>query len=114
MSFSKCMRKTWPAVLLFCPLLCAAQGRPWLPVDPKDLQMKELRQIPGAQAALLYYADEIDDTSHNEFFYSRIKIFSDGGKQYASVEIPLREKFSVENLTARTIHSPRIDGGRHH
>jgi hypothetical protein len=105
MSFSKCMRKTWPAVLLFCPLLCAAQGRPWLPVDPKDLQMKELRQIPGAQAALLYYADEIDDTSHNEFFYSRIKIFSDGGKQYANVEIPLREKFSVENLAARTIHA---------
>ena len=89
---------------LFIPLLAAAEARPWLPVDPKDLQMKELKQIPGAQAALLYYADEIDDASHNEFFYSRIKIFSDGGKQYANVEIPLREKLSVENLFARTIH----------
>jgi hypothetical protein len=86
-------------------LLCAGQGHPWLPVDPKDLQMKELQQIPGAQAALLYYADEIDDTSHNEFFYSRIKIFSDGGKQYANVEIPLLEKVSVENLAARIIHA---------
>ena len=105
MSFSNCVRKAWLAVLLMCPLLCAGQGRPWLPVDPKDLQMKELQQIPGAQAALLYYADEIDDNSHNEFFYSRIKIFSDGGKQYANVEIPLREKFSVENLAARTIHA---------
>ena len=105
MSFSNCVRKAWPAVLLLCPLLCAGQGRPWLPVDPKDLQMKELQQIPGAQAALLYYADEIDDNSHNEFFYSRIKIFSDGGKQYANVEIPLLEKFSVENLAARTIHA---------
>lgn len=105
MSFSNCVRKAWPAVLLLCPLLCAGQGRPWLPVDPKELQMKELQQIPGAQAALLYYADEIDDNSHNEFFYSRIKIFSDGGKQYANVEIPLLEKFSVENLAARTIHA---------
>ena len=105
MSFSNCVRKAWPAVLLLCPLLCAGQGRPWLPVDSKDLQMKELQQVPGAQASLLYYADEIDDTSHNEFFYSRIKIFSDGGKQYANVEIPLREKFSVENLAARTIHA---------
>lgn len=106
MSFSNSVRRAWPAVLLLlCPLLCAGQGRPWLPVDSKDLQMKELQQIPGAQAALLYYADEIDDTSHNEFFYSRIKIFSDGGKQYANVEIPLLEKFSVENLAARTIHA---------
>jgi hypothetical protein len=106
MSFPNCVRKAWPAVLLLlCPLLCAGQGHPWLPVDPKDLQMKELQQIPGAQAALLYYADEIDDTSHNEFFYSRIKIFSDGGKQYANVEIPLLEKVSVENLAARIIHA---------
>lgn len=105
MSLSNCVRKAWPAALLLFPLLCAGQGRPWLPVDPKDLQMKELQQIPGAQASLLYYADEIDDTSHNEFFYSRIKIFSDGGKQYANVEIPLLEKFSVENLAARTIHA---------
>jgi uncharacterized protein DUF3857/transglutaminase superfamily protein len=105
MSFSYCVRKLWPVALLFVPLPAAAEGRPWLPVDPKDLQMKELKQIPGAQAALLYYADEIDDSSHNEFFYSRIKIFSDGGKQYANVEIPLLEKFSVENLFARTVHA---------
>ncbi|HET8891981.1 MAG TPA: DUF3857 domain-containing protein [Candidatus Angelobacter sp.] len=105
MSLSNCVRKAWLAALLLFPLLCAGQGRPWLPVDPKDLQMKELQQIPGAQASLLYYADEIDDTSHNEFLYSRIKIFSDGGKQYANVEIPLLEKFSVENLAARIIHA---------
>lgn len=98
------VRRLWPAVFLFIPLSAAADGRPWLPVEPKDLQMKELKQIPGAQAALLYYADEIDDSSHNEFLYSRIKIFSDGGKQYANVEIPLLEKFSIDNFLARTIH----------
>jgi hypothetical protein len=105
MSFSSCMKKLCAAGLLLIPLLAAAEARPWLPVDPKDLQMKELKQIPGAQAALLYYADEIDDAGHNEFFYSRIKIFSDGGKQYANVEIPLLEKFSIEDLSARTIHA---------
>jgi hypothetical protein len=105
MSFSSCMKKLCAAGLLFIPLLAAAEARPWLPVDSKDLQMKELKQIPGAQAALLYYADEIDDAGHNEFFYSRIKIFSDGGKQYANVEIPLLEKFSIEDLFARTIHA---------
>jgi uncharacterized protein DUF3857 len=100
------VRTLWLLALLFTPLLAAAEGRPWLPLDPKDLQMKELAQIPGAQAALLYYADEIDEASHSEFFYSRIKIFSDGGKQYADVQIPmLFDKASVEELFARTIHA---------
>ena len=105
MFLPNCLRKLWPLALLFTPLLAAAEARPWLPLDPKDLQMKELAQIPGAQAALLYYADEIDESSHTEFFYYRIKIFSDGGKHYANVEIPMFfEKASVEDLSARTIH----------
>jgi hypothetical protein len=104
MSFLNSVRKLLPLAFLLFPLLAPAEGRPWLPMDPKDLQMKELKQLPGAEAALLYYADEIDDGSHNEFFYSRIKIFSDGGKQRANVEIPMLEKTSLEDLLARTIH----------
>jgi hypothetical protein len=89
----------------FLPLAGLAEVRPWLPVDSAALQMKELKQLPGAEAALLYYADEIDDTNHTEFFYSRIKIFGDGGKRFANVEIPMVEKTSVEDLQARTIHA---------
>jgi Domain of Unknown Function with PDB structure (DUF3857)/Transglutaminase-like superfamily len=92
-------------IMLLVPVLAAADSRPWLPIDSKDIQMKELKQLPGAEAALLYYADEIDDTNHTEFFYSRIKIFGDGGKRFADVEIPMLEKTSVEDLQARTYHA---------
>jgi|SRR5947209_17260523 len=97
-------------MLLLCafsllPLMAWGDAHPWLPVDPGALQMKELKQIPGAEAALLYYADEIDDTNHTEFFYSRIKILGEGGKRFANVEIPMLEKTSVEDLLTRIIHA---------
>jgi Domain of Unknown Function with PDB structure (DUF3857) len=92
------------AFILFSVLACAEEGHPWLPVDAKDLQMKEFKQLPGAEAVLLYYSHEMDDVSHIDFFYSRIKILTDGGKQYANLEIPLGEKTSVADLFARTIH----------
>ena len=90
--------------LLLAALGAAAQSHTWLTVDPKDLQMKESTQLPGAEAILLYYQQEIDDVNHTEFFYSRIKILGDGGKQYANVEIPMTDKTSVMSLLARTIH----------
>jgi hypothetical protein len=97
--------KIFLGTFLFLSVLASAEdGHQWLPVDSKDLQMKEFKQLPGAGAVLLYYADEIDDVRHTEFFYSRIKILTDGGKQYADVEIPRAEKISVVDLFARTIH----------
>ncbi|HYL91796.1 MAG TPA: DUF3857 domain-containing protein [Alphaproteobacteria bacterium] len=77
---------------------------PWLPVSPEDLQMKEFKQLPGAEAVLLYYANEIDDVNHAEFFYSRIKIFTESGKRYGDVEITMLPEASVVELAARTIH----------
>jgi hypothetical protein len=88
---------------LLLPAFAVADSRAWLPVDPGDLQMKEFKQVPGAEAVLLYYADEIDDVAHTEFFYSRIKILTDSGSRHGSVEISLQPKTSVADLFARTI-----------
>src|SRR5882724_2119180 len=92
------------AFLLWAALASAAESHTWLPVDPKDLQMKEFKQIPGAEAVLLYYQNEIDDVNHTDFLYSRIKVLTDSGKRHANVEIPMTEKTSVMDLVARTIH----------
>lgn len=102
--FANLARKIWLAGLLFLAIPALAQDHGWLPLEPRDLQMKELKQVPGAEGVLLYYADEVDDTNHSEFFYSRIKILTDGGKHLADIEIPLLEKGSVTELLARTIH----------
>ena len=90
--------------LLLSALAATAQLHVWLPLDSKDLQMKEFKQLPGAEAVLLYYQNEIDDVSHTEFFYSRIKVLTDSGKRHANVEIPITDKTSVMELAARTIH----------
>ena len=106
MHYLSLARKMVPGAFLLLSLLApAAETRTWLPVDAKDLRMGEFKQLPGAEAVLLYYANEIDDVSHTNFFYSRIKILTDGGKRYANVEIPMSEKTSVVDLFARTIHS---------
>jgi Domain of Unknown Function with PDB structure (DUF3857) len=104
MPFANLARKVLPAGFLVLSIFAPAQDRGWRPVDPQDLQLKEIKQVPGAEGVLLYYADEIDDVDHSEFFYSRIKLFTDGGKHRANVEIPMLEKGSVTDLLARTIH----------
>src|SRR6476660_5524615 len=97
-------RKLFAGAFLFLSVFATAETRAWLPVDPKDLQMTEFKQIPGAEGVLLYYANEIDDVSHTNFYYSRIKILTDGGKHRANVEIPITQKTSIVDLFARTIH----------
>jgi hypothetical protein len=95
-------------LLLVAFVLWAANGfaedHSWVPLDREALKMTEFKPLPGAEAVLLYYANEIDDVDHKEFLYSRIKILTDSGKRFATVEIPLAGKASVSNLYARTIH----------
>jgi hypothetical protein len=86
------------------PLLGFAQKEDWLPITPQDLQIKEVPGNPGASAIQLYFADYIDDDEQTEFFYHRIKILNDKGKQYADVEIEIPPDGSVGGIKARTIH----------
>lgn len=106
--FEKKLSGAWIMFLMPCILLCTATGfaddHPWAPVNPQDLQMTEFKAQAGAEAVLLYYANEIDDVAHKEFLYSRIKILNELGKRFATVEIPLADKASVSDLYARTIH----------
>ena len=82
--------------------------RPWQPITQADLQLKEVPGVTGAEAVQMYYADEIDDVEHDEFFYSRIKVLSDAGMDRANVEIPIFPGTSIHDIEARTIHP---DGG---
>ncbi len=85
--------------------LSLAQTQEWLPITPEDLQIKEVPGDPGAFGIQLYYADRIDDETHSEFVYERIKILSEKGEKYADIQIPLIPEASITSLKARTIHS---------
>lgn len=97
------------AVISFLVLLAhagaaAADSHSWAPLDTNELKMTESKAWPGAEAVILFFADEIDDVNQKEFFYYRIKILTDAGKRFASVEFPMVDKTSLVDFYARTVH----------
>ncbi|MGZ7091738.1 MAG: DUF3857 domain-containing protein [Candidatus Angelobacter sp.] len=65
--------------------------------------MKQVPGSPGADAVQLYYADFINDQEQTEFFYHRIKILNEKGKNHADVELIVPPDGSISSLKARTI-----------
>lgn len=102
------LKVLFPVFVIFvCAATSTGQARSqdWLPITPAELQMKESPGKPGAPAVLLFYADYQDDNESYNFFYKRIKILNEKGRDYADVEIPyLRSGGSIADLKARTIH----------
>ncbi|MBZ5530682.1 MAG: DUF3857 and transglutaminase domain-containing protein [Acidobacteriia bacterium] len=104
------MRVLRPFVYIGCLLSCAVgwgQKTDWLPVTPRDLQIKEVPGNPGAPAIQLYYFQDIDDSAANnesERVYRRIKILTEKGNKYADVEIVVPPGCHVQEVKARTIH----------
>ena len=76
--FKRCIN-----LLLFAFILWTANGfaedHSWAPLNNEQLKMAQFKPLPGAEAVLLYYGNEIDDVDHKEFLYSRIKILTDSG-----------------------------------
>jgi Domain of Unknown Function with PDB structure (DUF3857) len=88
-------------VLLYVPML---RGDDWKPITPEDLKFIE----PGAPAVILYESYERDDTKHSAHRYVRLKILSEEGKKYATVELPYNRGIGkISDIRARTI---RPDG----
>ncbi|HEX7961359.1 MAG TPA: DUF3857 domain-containing protein [Terriglobales bacterium] len=89
------------AVLFVVPTVRADE---WRPITPEDLKFTE----PGAPAVILYENYESDDTKSSAHHYVRVKILSEEGKKYATVEIPYnRELEKIVEIHGRTI---RPDG----
>lgn len=79
------------------------------PIDPAELQMKELPEQPGAPACVLYHQEIDDDLKHSHFVYTRIKVLNEAGRKYADVQIPYfgfrQVELGITDIQARTIHS---------
>ena len=106
------------AFLLAAVLLAAGQrpcpvnaGDEWQPISPDELKMTGEPKAPGAPTIILYRQVDRDDSdarSSHEYNYVREKIFTEEGRKYADVEIPLvKGKWDIHNIKARTI---RPDG----
>ena len=97
---------------LFKPFLRTVTGDDWLPIDPADLKMTSEPKAPGAPAIYLYRQVDRKDlkTAGTEYNYVRIKILTEEGRKYATIEIPYFKQdasINISNIRARAI---RPDG----
>ena len=72
----------------------------------EELQMTSDPKAPGAAAVFLYREVESSNRTHSTSEYARIKVLSEKGKEWATVEVPYVPGFSdPPTIEGRTIHS---------
>ncbi len=72
----------------------------------EELQMTSDPKAPGAAAVFLYRQVEADNRSHYESEYARIKVLTEKGKEWATVEVPYVPGYSDPPIIeGRTIHA---------
>ncbi len=80
----------------------------WPPIPPEDLALKDNPAEPGAAAMILYRESVVHNKDPHDFYeeqYFRIKIFTEKGKEFATVQIPFANRFfDVRNVSGRTVH----------
>lgn len=91
-------------LLLLLPWTCFAQNQEWREITAQDREIKEVAGDPGASAIQLFFADYRDDDVRYQFFYHRIKILTEEGKNQANVEIPIFPWYHFDGVKARVIH----------
>jgi len=105
-------------VLFVCMCICCAyflarvpmlvNADEWQPISPEELKMTSVSEAPGAPAVYLYRQVDRDDVDNHQYNYFRIKILTEEGRKYATVEIPfINRNEDVHSIKARTI---RPDG----
>jgi len=89
------------AVCSSCALLAQFQ-----PPTPEELKMTSDPKAPGASAVYLYREDVIDDDTHTDTIYERIKVLAEKGKDLATAHIHyIRGADTVSDVQGRTIHA---------
>jgi hypothetical protein len=82
----------------------------WTPPTPEELSMTSQPEVPGAAAVYLYREETTEDKNHSFSIYTRLKILTDLGKEYANVELTFAHGsegagYTIEEIQGRTIHS---------
>jgi hypothetical protein len=96
--------------LLAAALLAVPASADWRAIDSADLKLKQSKIEPGANAEALFREVRIANEQHGTGYaqntveeYIRLKIFSEGGKEFAKVQIPYFGREHVFGVQGRTI-----------
>jgi hypothetical protein len=98
--------------IVFCrAALCLLSATPvfaqveFQPPTQAELKMTSDPSAPGADAEYLYYQEIDDDAAHSQNYYAEIKVFTEKGRDAATVQLPyLGGEFSIGSISGRTIH----------
>ena len=73
---------------------------------PAELSMTSIPQVPNAPAVFLFKEETTEDALRMHSFYVRLKVLTEGGKEYANVELPYyagTRGSSIDSIAGRTI-----------
>src|SRR5215475_1409693 len=77
----------------------------WPPISDSDRSLTSIPEQPGAPAVILTH-EQTDDNMNNLLLVSeRIKILTEAGRKYATVELPYDRLITVATLSGRTVHA---------
>jgi hypothetical protein len=86
----------------------AARADQWTVPTPEELAMTSQVGAPGASAVYLFREEKTEDRLHMYSEYVRLKVLTDGGKEFANVELKYasggRMNYTVTDVAGRTIH----------
>ena len=87
----------------------ARADQQWIQPTHEELTMTSQPEVPGASAVYLNREDITDDKLHMFSIYTRIKVLTERGKEYANVELRYEHvsnggSINVEDIQGRTIH----------
>jgi len=87
----------------------AAHATQWIEPTPEELKMTSAPEAPGATAIYLNREEITDDHLHYWRTYVRLKVLTEGGKDYANVEVGQYNSYDngsykIEDIAGRTIH----------
>jgi hypothetical protein len=98
--------------LLFLLWSSAGFAATWRQVTPEELSAKQSMRDPSADAEALFREVRVLNGSTTSGYpqsviseYVRLKVFTDRGRKYGTVQIPYSGKSSISNLAGRTIHA---------
>lgn len=96
------------AFLLTIALATApASGADWPAVTDSDRSFNSVPDQPGAPAVILAREQTDDNMNNSQLVYERIKVLSESGRKYATVDLPYGRSVNVSELKGRTVH---VDG----
>jgi hypothetical protein len=103
------LNRVWISGALFIAALMfsyAGAAQKFQQPTKEELQMTSDPKAPGAPAVFLYRQVEADNNSHYIGEYARIKVLTEKGKEYATVEVPYAPGYSDPPIIeGRTIHA---------